>query len=265
MFLVGTSGFRHRDWAGTLYPPGLSPSLYLRHFAKEFPLCELTVALPSRADPARMAQLLRLAGSRLTFTVLVLPSTGMDPDTTHEALEEVVATLVPLRSAGRLGAVVLPMPRIASEPLAHSLLLRMRERLGDTPFLVEPGRGAGSNRALHQRLREAGCGWVLSDGPGAGQGPPASLSRDAIVGYVRFHGRGGVHRWAAGGAARRDYLYRWSELVEWLPLLRTMERTGGPVYLVFNNPWGGRAVANARMMQRLLAGPAPGDVRRPPV
>jgi hypothetical protein len=68
---------------------------------------------------------------------------------------------------------------------------------------------------------------------------------------VRFHGRDGETRWA-GGAARRDYLYSWEELVGWLPALRALAHRVRDLFIVFNNPWRGRALENARMLRRLI-------------
>src|SRR5262249_15603921 len=72
-----------------------------------------------------------------------------------------------------------------------------------------------------------------------------------------FHGRDGETRWA-GGAARRDYLYSWEELVGWLPSLQALASRARDLCVVFNNPWRGRAIENARMLRRLMG---PGDQR----
>lgn len=41
MILVGTSGFRYRDWTPVFYPEGLDPGEWLRYYSRRFGCCEL--------------------------------------------------------------------------------------------------------------------------------------------------------------------------------------------------------------------------------
>ena len=44
MIRIGTSGYNHRDWIGSFYPPEMGPGRYLARYAEEFDLCELNAA-----------------------------------------------------------------------------------------------------------------------------------------------------------------------------------------------------------------------------
>jgi len=176
--------------------------------------------------------------------------------------------LGPYASAGRFGGLVLPLPRaVAATEKALATVARYCDRLEDLPLLIEPRDASWGEERVVEHLRGLGVGFVLADGPeseGPSFGPDRGGARPlparrhapfapvtAPIAYVRFHGRDGETRWA-GGAARRDYLYTWEELVGWLPSLRALASRARDLCIVFNNPWRGRAVENARMLRRLI-------------
>lgn len=255
MILVGTSGYRHRDWIGSFYPLGMPEERFLAHYAAVFPLLELNVSASFPATPAESEALLRRAGDGLSFTAFLHPPPGQDarglPGRDH--WQRLQSALEPLARAGRLLAAVLPLPPAIEDLLSTREALRRAAEGWGAPLLVEARHPSWWMPAGRAFLRAAGIGLCAFDGPD----PPAPTLPDprlaalgGVVG-VRFHGRGG--RGAAGGAARRDYLYAWDELVEWLPALRAIDAQAPRVLVVLNNPWGARATVNARMFARLIA------------
>jgi uncharacterized protein YecE (DUF72 family) len=191
-----------------------------------------------------------------------------DADTLLVRLRE---GLLPYVSAGRFGGLVLPLPRdVQATEASLATIARYCDRLEDLPLLVEPRDASWGEERVVEHLRGLGVGFVLADGPGI-EGPSFGPDRGGVrplparrhapfapvtgpIAYVRFHGRDGETRWA-GGAARRDYLYTWEELVGWLPSLRALASRARDLCVVFNNPWRGRAIENAQMLRRLM-GPA---------
>ena len=174
----------------------------------------------------------------------------------------------PYASAGRFGGLVLPLPRaVQATEASLATIARYGDRLEDLPLLIEPRDASWGEARIVDRLRGLGVGFVLADGPEA-DGPSFGPDRGGLrplparrhapfapvtapLAYVRFHGRDGETRWA-GGAARRDYLYSWEELVGWLPALRALASRAPDLCVVFNNPWRGRAIENAQMLRRLM-------------
>ena len=378
MIRIGNSGYNHRDWIGSFYPPDMGPARYLARYGEEFDLCELAGAVHRTPGPDEAHRILDESEGRLLFTVLAprgllepfraagegLPQVGagflvsdgpvevagrdyaiapralasgiMDEPHTRDAsharvteraigrgvakraitygrggemleasspphppklampsthskhrlvssdpgpsIDGLLAALreglEPYASAGRFGGLVLPLPHaIAATESSLATIARYCGRLEDLPLLIEPRDASWGEERVVEHLRGLGVGFVLADGPGT-EGPSFGPDRGGVrplparrhapfapvtapIAYVRFHGRDGETRWA-GGAARRDYLYSWEELVSWLPSLRALASRARDLCVVFNNPWRGRAIENARMLRRLMG---PGDRR----
>jgi uncharacterized protein YecE (DUF72 family) len=118
-----------------------------------------------------------------------------------------------------------------------------------------------------QQLAEEGLGFVNIDQPlyHDSIGPSAHVT--SHVGYVRVHGRN-YKDWFRDKAPveqRYNYLYKADELEPWAK--RTKEIAADPgtreVYVVTNNHYKGKAVANALMMRSMVTGervPVPSGV-----
>ncbi len=78
----------------------------------------------------------------------------------------------------------------------------------------------------------------------------------ARVGYVRVHGRNykDWFRQKAGRDARYDYLYTAEELEPWAERTKAIAAEPGveDVYVVTNNHFRGKAVANAAMLESMV-------------
>lgn len=257
MILAGTNGYRHRDWVGPFYPSGMPEERFLSHYAACFSLLELNASVTFPKTPAETETLLRLAGDGLHFTAFLHPLPGHDPRTLPDLdhLRRLRLGLDPLVRAGRLLAAVLPLHPAIEDTLSARDMLRRAVEGWSVPLLVEARHPSWWMPLGRGFLREERIGLCAFDGPDpptpAEPDPRLAALGDAVC--VRFHGRGGRASWATGGAARRDYLYSWDELVEWLPVLRALEMRTPLVLVILNNPWGARAVINARMIGRLVS------------
>jgi uncharacterized protein YecE (DUF72 family) len=185
-------------------------------------------------------------------------------DLTKEVLDEIHARfwvgLEPLRTAGKLGAILLQYPDwfpIGSKNKGE--ILRARELLPDDRLAVEfrnhtwmEERNQAETLAF---LRDNGLSYVSVDEP---QGFPSSIPPVAAVtaplAIVRFHGRN-TENWKKPGltaAERFDYDYKLPELKEWLPKIKRLEEEADEVHLLMNNCYGDKAVRNAADLGRLL-------------
>ncbi len=249
--------------AGFLASEGGSDEIAGRDFALREATAEAAARLAGRFA-GEAAQLPSREGSSVG-----LPSVGRGDWTELDRfLARLREGLAPYAREGRFGGLVLPLPRtVAASGESFGAVARIGDRLEGLRLLVEPRHPSWAGEEALGFLRGIGAGLVLADGPdpegpalGPDRGGPRPLTArrlapfapvTAEVAYVRFHGRDGELRWA-GGAARRDYLYSWEELVGWLPALRALAARGRDLHIVFNNPWRGRAIENARMMRRLI-------------
>jgi uncharacterized protein YecE (DUF72 family) len=155
----------------------------------------------------------------------------------HEALE-------PLRSAGKLGAILMQFPSyVVYKPVSLEYLEWSQEQLAGDEMLVEFRHAswlAEENRADTLRfLADHGMTYVTVDAPQTGGKNvlPTVVAATSETAYVRFHGRN-AETWnkRTGSAAERfDYLYSEDELGEWVPHLRELAGEAQTVYAMFNN------------------------------
>jgi uncharacterized protein YecE (DUF72 family) len=273
------------------YPPGRRDAEgRLRHYAGRFPVVEVDstyYGLPSvrnsrlwaertpdgfRFDvkafslltghptrPAAVPADLRPAVARYGGRYRGLP----DPGLLDEVWRRFREALLPLRDAGRIGALLFQLPPWAVPgAAARGFLEQCRERTAGWPLAVEfrhPDWWRRETRASTAALlRELGAAAVAVD---TAQDLPGSLppeapvtSRDLAV--VRFHGRSAA--WGTGSKEDRfRHEYTADELREWLPRVRAMAEEAAEVHVLFNNCCGDAAVRAAGAMRELLAAHCP--------
>jgi len=173
-----------------------------------------------------------------------------------------------MMEAGKLGAVLLQFPWSFKHTEANV------EWLGDVirtfnayPLVVEVRHTSWLAPEFLASLEEEGVGFVNIDQPLYHNSIGPSTHVTSRVGYVRVHGRN-YKDWFRDKATveqRYNYLYKPGELEPWVE--RTKEIADSPgtheVYVITNNHYKGKAVANALMMKSMLTGervPAPSGV-----
>jgi uncharacterized protein YecE (DUF72 family) len=187
------------------------------------------------------------------------------------------AALEPLRSAGKLGGILLQFPSyIVCKPLSFEYIEWAKEELrGDHPLVEFRHRSwlEEENRAqVFSFLEELGATYVVVDAPKteAKNLVPTVLARTSPMVYVRMHGRN-AGTWNVRGrsaAERFDYLYSRDELREVLAPMRELAWDAQEAYVMFNNNgrsratgngdddssgWVSQAPTNALMLQEILA------------
>jgi uncharacterized protein YecE (DUF72 family) len=179
--------------------------------------------------------------------------------------------LAPLRSAEKLGGILLQFPPyVVFKDLSLDYLRWAVEQLrGDRPLIEFRHRSwlDDENRAQTLALlEELGASHVIVDAPKteARNLVPTVVSVTSPLAYVRMHGRNAETWNVRGGSAsdRFDYLYSREELAEWVAPLREVSEAAEEAYVLFNNnrwnrtPKGeivAQAPANALSLRQLLA------------
>jgi uncharacterized protein YecE (DUF72 family) len=188
-----------------------------------------------------------------------------------EAFTRFHAALEPLRSAGKLGGILLQFPSyVVAKDLSRDYLAWAVEQLrGDRPLVEFRHRSwlDDENRAETLAfLEELGAAHVVVDAPktDAKNLVPTVVAATSPLAYVRMHGRNAATWNVRGGSAsdRFDYLYSEDELREWAGPLRELAESAEEVYVLFNNNrWSrtangelaAQAPANALALQGILA------------
>jgi uncharacterized protein YecE (DUF72 family) len=99
-------------------------------------------------------------------------------------------------------------------------------------------------------------GFCNIDQPVIGRSLAPSEQVTTPVGYVRLHGRNYEHWFTSGDhpEERYNYLYSIEELQPWAERIANIARTAEVVFVVTNNHYQGKAIANALQLISILRG-----------
>jgi uncharacterized protein YecE (DUF72 family) len=187
-------------------------------------------------------------------------SKDLPNDVVDELWDMYRQALMPVHSAGKLGAVFLQFPKwffFGRDSL--SLIEGARERLPDYPIAVEfrqPSWLSEKHRGeTLDFLREHEIAYTSVDEPqGTSASVPPIAAATAPLSVVRFHGRR-AETWDKPGVGveeRFKYLYSENELEEWVPKIQQLARESNQVHVLMNNCYADYGVRNAGQLALLL-------------
>jgi uncharacterized protein YecE (DUF72 family) len=192
-------------------------------------------------------------------------ASNLPPDAVDEVWRRFADALLPLDSAGKLGAVLFQYPEwFAPRRSNREEIARLRERLPGYQVCVEFRNKTwldtpeDRDRTLGL-LREHELPLVNLDMPQGFRSsiPPLDEVTSPDLAVVRFHGRD-REAWTKKTVQERfRYLYSVDELREWVPRVGSMAERAGRVHVLMNNCYRDQAVTNAGQLAALLAGEDP--------
>jgi uncharacterized protein YecE (DUF72 family) len=293
--------------SGRFYPPGVSTAeARLRYYASRFPIVEVDASyyyLPSEQQaglwvertppdfvfhvkafslltghPTRRNALPKDLEDELAPDKRDAPrfyATHLSSDARTELWRRFHHALLPLDSAGKLGAVLLQYPEwFGPRRSSREELRKVRERLPGYQLCIEFRNRAWLEEGTRERtlrfLEEEGLPLVCVDMPQGFRSsmPPLAAVTSPELSVVRFHGRdpkAWEHKGPTAGPRFR-YLYKEEELREWVPRVERLAEDARNVHILMNNCYSDYAVSNARQLAALLrsdAGAPPGVVVQP--
>jgi uncharacterized protein YecE (DUF72 family) len=185
-----------------------------------------------------------------------LPEKTMD-----EVWQRFHDALMPLHSAGKLGAVLFQFPQwFVIGRKSKDYILECRDRLKDFRIAVEFRHKSWlSDRNVEETLsflQEQDLPLVCVDMP---QGfdsslPPIAAATANDLSVVRFHGRN-AETWnmkSETASIRFRYEYKEEELREWVPKIKGLAEETRETHVLMNNCYRDYAVNNARQLRSLL-------------
>src|ERR1700689_926949 len=282
---VGTAGGTDKSLIDSgWYPPDASnPEKRLRYYASQFPLVEVDsayYALPAEQTAASWAA---RTPDGFTFNVKAfslftqhptpvkaLPvdlrsaaagSSGkarvylkdVDPGVVDQAWERFLAALEPLRSAGKLGAILLQFPPWF--PIGRSrkdYILACAERVAPDRVWIEFRNKTGMSPENQEEtlgfLASHQLPYVCVDMPqGYTSSIPPVLAATSDLAVVRMHGHS--DKWDSKDIYERfGYEYSEDELGEWAPRIRGLADSAEITHVLFNNCYSNYAQVNARQL-----------------
>ncbi len=187
---------------------------------------------------------------------------GQLPDElVDEVWQRFAEALLPLHSAGKLGAVLFQFPQwFVIGRRSKDYILRCKDRLPDYRVAVEFRHKSWMEERNREEtlsfLEQNGLPFVGVDMPKGFPSsiPPVAAATAKDLAMVRFHGRD-PEAWrkkVATAAERFRYDYREEELREWVPRIRALADEAKETHVVMNNCYQDHAVKSARKLSALL-------------
>src|SRR5438067_2373062 len=164
-------------------------------------------------------------------------------DALEEAWDRFRHALMPLHSAGKLGAVLLQWPRwFTPKDATRQQILDAQRRLPDFQVCVEFRNARwlaeDEREATLEFLEANGIAFVCVDEPqGFASSVPPVVAATSELAVVRMHGRN-TETWAArvlSAAYRIRYRYDEDELRDWVPKVDDLATAAREVHVLMNN------------------------------
>jgi uncharacterized protein YecE (DUF72 family) len=258
--LIGPAGWSYTDWEGIVYPhkksKGFHPATYLSQF---FDTIEINTSFynPLRFEVAGGWVAKVSHNPSFLFTAKLWKRFTHERNATLDDEKICKRGLEPLATAGRLGALLLQFPwSFRNTKENHEYLSGLCVQFAEYPLVVEVRHSSWNQPEVFARLREQGVGFCNIDQPVIGNSIPPSEHVTTPVGYVRLHGRNYEHWFTANERPeeRYNYLYSIEELKPWAERICHIAKMADVVFVVTNNHYQGKAIANALQLTSLLRG-----------
>lgn len=266
MIRVGPAGWSYPDWEGIVYPRhkprGFHP---LPHLARYVDCVELNSSFYRAPDPRHAARWVELVRDRPAFRFLA----KLQNVFTHEPLparatelralvQAYVEGIEPLRASGRLAGLLVQFPvSFRATEHARTRLEQIAEQFDQAPLVLEVRHRSWFEHEWQATVEALGYSVACIDLPSAADHPPREFAGAGPVGYLRVHGRN-RDAWfdpRAGRDQRYDYLYTATEIAQLADIARRLASRTDETYVIANNHFAGKAMANALELLAAL-GPA---------
>ncbi len=260
MIRVGPAGWSYPDWDGVVYPKpkpkGFSPLGYLSRFVNCVELNSSFYAFP-RAHNANLW--LRQTSDHVEFRFVAKlhrSFTHAPLDTTFDHHRSLF--LEGLRPLGpRMSALLVQFPNSFHCTASSQVHLeRILEAFYQYPLVLELRHRSWFERDKLHWLERSRFSLAAIDLPPSHTHPPEDSPTLGPIGYLRLHGRNAAAWFDRQGTRDRryDYLYGPDEVEQLVRRAHKIAARTDDTYVVANNHFSGKAVANALEIQSALSG-----------
>ena len=258
--LVGPAGWSYPDWEGIVYPRskprGFHEAAYL---AQYFDAIEINTTFynPPRPEIVRSWIERVQHNPSFKFTAKLWKRFTHERNANLQDEKAFKKGLDPLQASGRLGALLLQFPwSFKNTRENHEYLSGLLMQFLEYPLVVEVRHSSWNQPQTFEWLEARGVGFCNIDQPVIGQSVAPSDRATAPVGYVRLHGRNYEHWFTENDhpEERYNYLYTLVELKPWAERIATIAHSADVTFVITNNHYQGKAIANGLQLISLLRG-----------
>ena len=258
--LVGPAGWSYADCEGIVYPRskprGFHEAAYL---AQYFDTIEINTTFynPPRAEIAQSWVERVQHNPSFKFTAKLWKRFTHERNANLQDEKAFKKGLEPLLASGRLGALLLQFPwSFKNTRENHEYMSGLFMQFMEYPLVVEVRHSSWNQAQILEGLRGLGVGFCNIDQPVIGNSLAPSDHVTMPVGYVRLHGRNYEHWFTADDhpEERYNYLYSLEELKPWAERVANIARSADVTFVVTNNHFQGKAIANALQLISILRG-----------
>lgn len=255
---VGPAGWSYADWEGIVYPPHKPREFHeAGYLAQFFDTIEINTSFyhPPRAETVK-AWIRKVEHNKdFKFTAKLWQRFTHERNASRQDEKIFKEGLAPLLQEDRLGALLLQFPWSFKNTKEN------REYLGglfmqfmEYPLVVEVRHSSWNQPEIFKLLADLGVGFCNIDQPVIGHSLGPSERATAAVGYVRLHGRNYEHWFSSNDhpEERYNYLYSLRELEPWAEKIRNIAQRTDATFVITNNHFQGKAIANALQLVSLL-------------
>ncbi len=259
---VGPAGWSYPDWNGIVYPsPRPSGFHEAGYLARYFDTIEINTTFyhPPRPETVR-GWVRKVEGNQdFKFTAKLWQRFTHDRDAGRQEEKIFKQSLAPLVQESRLGSLLMQFPWSFKNTREN------REYIGalcmqflEYPAVIEVRHGSWNDPGVFEMLADLNVGFCNIDQPLFKRSLEPSEQATSAVGYIRLHGRN-YENWFTtketdNGAERYDYLYSMDELDSWVSRIKKVAERAEVTYVIANNHFQGKAVANSLELMSLLSG-----------
>ena len=268
--LVGPAGWSYADWDGIVYPRSKPRGFHEAAFlAQYFDTIEINTSFYNPLRPEVAAGWVGKVerNPSFQFTAKLWKIFTHERHASLQDEKTFKQGLKPLAAAGRLGALLLQFPwSFKNTRENHEYLSGLCMQFMEYPLVVEVRHSSWNQPEVFEWLHTLGVGFCNIDQPVIGRSLQPSEHVTTPLGYVRLHGRN-YEQWFTSSQhpeERYNYLYSVEELQPWAERVTNIARHTDVVFVITNNHFEGKAIANALELLSLLRGarvPVPETLR----
>ncbi len=258
---IGTAGWYYPDWRDIVYSSKeVNSGKELDVLSNWFNCCEINSTFYAIPTSDKVKIWLNKIKDKKDFVFNIKLWQGFTHDKKIEnvTLKSFKEVLHIIHKEQKLGSVLAQFPwSYKLNPDNIKRVERLISEFIEFPICIEMRNNTWNRGEFLHFLESNKVCFCNIDQPELPGNIPQTNYITSDFGYVRFHGRR-KDVWFANiktnGHIRYDYLYSKDEIIGWVEIIKDMMKKLSKIFIITNNHYRGKAVANAMQIKNLIDG-----------